>query len=77
MRPHFDHLALYLASIPTYPGGLWSFTLGARGMDPAQVDPAALEARFQALGRPTHYYTPAVHRAAFILPPFVQRLLSA
>ncbi len=77
MKPYFDHLALYLAAIPTYPGGLWSFTLGARGMDPSRVDPAALEARFQALGRPTHYYTPAVHRAAFTLPPFVQRLLSA
>ncbi len=76
MRPHFPHLHLYLTHVPTYPGGLWSFTLGARGVDPLAVDAGRLRERFASLGVTTHYYTPEVHQAAFVLPPFVQRLLS-
>ncbi len=75
MKPHFDHLALYLASIPTYPGGLWSFTLGARGLNPDQVKPEVLAKRFHERGLGTRYYTPEMHRAAFTLPPFVAELL--
>ncbi len=75
MRPFFDHLALYLAAIPTYPGGLWSFTLGARGLNPAAVTLEDLEERFRARNLTTRYYTPQVHQAAFVLPPFVQQLL--
>lgn len=75
MRPHFQHLSLYLTHVPTYPGGLWSFTLGANGVDPKAVGQEALERRFAALGVTTNYYTPEVHQAAFVLPPFVRRLL--
>ena len=35
-----------------------------------------LEARFKAANINTNYYTPAVHRGAFSLPPYVQKLLS-
>jgi spermidine synthase len=61
----------YLACIPTYPLGLWSFTVGAK-------TPTTLE---EPAGEPLpfadalRYYTPAVHRAAFALPAFVTRLL--
>jgi len=58
----FPHVWTYLASIPTYPSGLWSFTLGSLGPDPFVFD----EARAQVL--PTRYYSPEVHRAAFALP---------
>ena len=75
MRPHFQHLALYLAAIPTYPGGLWSFTLGSRGLNPDEISPEVLRRRFHARGLKTRYYTPEVHRAAFTLPPFVRALL--
>ena len=33
----FPLTRLYLASIPTYPSGLWSFTLGSRGPEPLQI----------------------------------------
>ncbi len=59
----------YLASVPTYPSGLWSFTLGSKGVDPLEVEPN-LE------GIPTRYYTERVHRAAFALPRFVEELLA-
>lgn len=58
---------LYLASIPTYPSGLWSFTLGSKKHDP-QVVQMVLDDNFK-------YYSPAVHKAAFSLPAFVQDIV--
>ena len=75
MRPHFPQVHVYLGHVPTYPAGLWSFSLAARGLDP-MVDASTLRGRFDALGLTTRYYTPDVHRAAFVLPPFIQELLT-
>ncbi|MCL6576574.1 polyamine aminopropyltransferase [Kyrpidia sp.] len=61
---------LYLAPVPTYPTGMWSFTLGSKGPDPLQAegqDDTAID---------TRYYTPEVHRASFALPRFVEELLA-
>lgn len=66
----FPTAHLYLASIPTYPSGLWSFTVGSKIHDPHVIaDP------IRAAGLETRYYTPDVHRAAFALPRFAQELL--
>ncbi|MGI6611878.1 MAG: polyamine aminopropyltransferase [Limnochordia bacterium] len=65
----FPVTRLFLASIPTYPSGLWSFTLGSKEHDPLAV-PAERCADID-----TRYYTPDVHRAAFSLPRFVQELV--
>lgn len=68
MSAVFPLARLYLSTVPTYPGGLWSFTLGSLGPDPLKPE-----------GRPPEgacrYYTPEVHQAAFALPPFVQELI--
>lgn len=56
---------LYLAYIPTYPGGMWSFTMGSKKYDPTAVD----ESQFPQIE--TRYYSPKVHKAAFVLPKFV------
>ena len=66
----FPVAGVYLAPVPTYPSGLWSFTVGSLGPDPsrpAQDAGAELAA--------TRYYTPELHRAAFVLPRFLQRLM--
>ncbi|NLN16157.1 MAG: polyamine aminopropyltransferase [Firmicutes bacterium] len=69
IRGIFPISRLYLACVPTYPTGLWSFSLGAKKYDPLQVD-------FQARQRvPAVYYNPDVHRAAFALPNFVRDLI--
>ncbi len=60
---------LYLASIPTYPSGLWSFTIASKKWDPLQVDPAKIKAVN------TKYYTPEVHFGAFKLPKFAADLI--
>lgn len=65
----FPVTRLYLAAIPTYPSGLWSFTIGSKGPDPAAVSPD------RKLGFPTRYYTPELHRGAFALPKFVADLV--
>lgn len=65
----FPVTRLYLACVPTYPGGLWSFTIGSKEYDPIRVDVEKLP----DLG--TRYYSPAVHKSAFVLPPFVAELI--
>jgi spermidine synthase len=65
----FSICRLYLASIPTYPGGLWTFTVGSKAYDPLAVDPK------MPAGVTTKYYSPGIHRAAFALPPFVEKVI--
>lgn len=64
----FPICKLYLANVPTYPSGLWSFTVGSKRYDPENIDPSAVP------GYPVKYYTPRLHRAAFKLPGFVEEL---
>ncbi|RJX27753.1 MAG: polyamine aminopropyltransferase [Dethiobacter sp.] len=59
---------LYLASVPTYPSGLWSFTLGSKRYNP-------LEPEGKYVPQDTRYYTSQIHRSSFSLPRFVQELL--
>ena len=71
-RPFFERLHLYLFSNLTYPGGLWSFGLGSKRFCPVgDHDPE----RFKKTGIVTRYYTPQIHRAAFVLPAFVEQYL--
>jgi spermidine synthase len=65
----FPIVRVYTANIPTYPSGLWTFTMGSKKHDPLSVDPAGIP------NFPTKYYTPELHRAAFALPRFVADLL--
>jgi len=67
----FPVTRLYLAAVPTYPGGLWSFSLGSKKYDPLELE----ERDFRPLE--TRYYSPAVHLAAFALPHFVRRIIGA
>jgi spermidine synthase len=61
----------YLATVPSYPGGLWSFTFCSQDVDPVGQEPSNLRLARGEL----QYYTPAVRRAAFALPAFVERLI--
>ncbi|WP_178024082.1 polyamine aminopropyltransferase [uncultured Paenibacillus sp.] len=65
----FPIVRVYGANIPTYPSGLWTFTMGSKVHDPLQVD----ETKIPELG--TKYYTPRIHKAAFVLPKFVEDLV--
>lgn len=65
----FPITRLYLANIPTYPSGLWTFTIGSKKFDPLEVE----DSRFFDID--TKYYTKEIHKAAFVLPKFVSDLI--
>lgn len=64
----FPIVRVYQANIPTYPSGLWTFTMGSKTYDPLHVD----ESQIAELD--TKYYSPRLHKAAFSLPKFVEDL---
>ncbi len=68
-----DHARPCLATIPSYPGGLWSFTMCMTDRDPLQRTPRQVPPEVR---KQLHYYDSEVHRAAFALPVFVKTLLS-
>ncbi|QMV45037.1 polyamine aminopropyltransferase [Cohnella cholangitidis] len=64
----FGIVRVYVANIPTYPSGLWTFTMGSKKYDPLAVDESAIPEL------DTKYYSPRLHKAAFALPKFVEDL---
>jgi len=64
----FPVTRLFISAVPVYSAWFWTFTVGSKmGDDPAEVRSAPPTG--------TVYYTPEVHRAAFVLPPFIRDLL--
>lgn len=64
----------YLAAIPSYPSGLWSFTFCRNHGCPSPLEicwPSKL------LAPNLEYYNPEIHSSCFALPGFVKRLLDA
>lgn len=68
MKTAFDTVSLYWAAVATYPTGFWTFSLGSKGPKPGTL-------RLGMAPLPTRYWTPEIHRAAFVLPPMVTDLL--
>ncbi|MFD1036895.1 polyamine aminopropyltransferase [Virgibacillus byunsanensis] len=64
----FSVTTLYTANIPTYPSGLWTFTMGSKIHHPLKVK----KERFTDIE--TNYYTSELHYACFALPKFVKDL---
>ncbi|HHX28777.1 MAG: polyamine aminopropyltransferase [Bacillota bacterium] len=66
----FPVAKLYTGPMPTYPGGFWCYTCATLGPDPSEPvrEPQGLAFR---------YYSPEIHRRAFVLPPEVARSVNA
>jgi spermidine synthase len=78
MKRTFRFSGVYLAVVPSYIGGFMALTWASN--DAVLGDPAkwsALEAQFAARRIKTDYYTPAMHRAAFALPAWIERAVAA
>ena len=71
----FADWGCYIASIPTYAGGPMAFGWGSQSPAGRAVTVEQLGERFAASGIETRYYTPAVHKAAFGLPAYIEKLL--
>lgn len=67
----FPLVKLYHAYIPTYPSGMWTFTIGSKKYNPEKVDPAGIP------DTNTRYYNPEIHLASLVLPNFVKQLLTS
>ncbi|GMA57503.1 spermidine synthase [Alicyclobacillus sacchari] len=63
----FPIAKLYLAFVPTYPTGMWSFTMGSKTHRPEDVKAVRVE--------DTKYYNLGIHHAAFALPNFAKELV--
>jgi len=65
----------YLGYVPIYPAMLWSWVIGSEEVDPTSYDDVSVRNRLEQLRESLRIYSPAVHRAAFALPRYVQSLL--
>ena len=70
-----DKVWTYLANVPTYPTGLWSFTCATKGKIHPLHD--LEEEKISAFAKKNNlqYYNADMHRAAFALPNFVRHML--
>lgn len=66
LRSVFPVVRLYWGVVPTYPSGMWTYGAASLSCDPA-TPTRGVEG--------TRYYTNAIHRAAFVLPPFLEDLI--
>lgn len=75
-RRLFKDAACYVAAIPTYVGGHMAMGFATDDKRLRRATEKVISARYsKAGGFPTRYWTPALHRAAFALPRFIEDLL--
>lgn len=67
---YFNRVHLYFFPTLSYPGAIWSFGFAAQNVCPLADfnDESVFNSDIV-----TRYYTPSIHRAAFILPPFLEK----
>lgn len=65
----FPETHAYLATVPTYVSGPWSFTIGSKKYDPIKI----IDDRECIHG--LKYYNDGVHRGAFNLPQYIKEIL--
>lgn len=67
---------MYLAYIPLYPAGMWSFSFASKGADPFSEDTMKrIDSGLGEFGDKLKYYNRDIHRGCFALPNFVTEIL--
>ncbi|MFQ5730294.1 MAG: spermidine synthase, partial [Waddliaceae bacterium] len=62
----------YMATVPSYPGGIWSWTFCSKGLQPEILrSEIAIEIEKQS-----RYFNRDLYKASFVLPNYVKKLLS-
>ena len=65
----FPYVNTYVATVPTYPGGQWTFALcSSKNIDIRKFDTE----RAERIAEKTQYYTTDIQTAAFSLPAFIK-----
>ncbi len=67
----FEAVDFYQATIPTYVGGsmVFGFATNAKTNSSDEILRRSIAVQSQL-----HYWTPEIHQAAFLLPPYVEAL---
>ncbi len=69
----FARTHVYLAHIPTYPTGTWSFTMATKGLHPIDdFNPERVADRTAPFAVDLKYYNIGLHLGAFALPNFAK-----
>ena len=69
IRGGFAHHKTYVASIPTYPRGFWSWTIGSQ----KPIDPQSFDRnKFKIVSAGLNYLTEELMTAAFAIPKFLK-----
>ncbi len=76
LRAAFGHVAAYRAAVPSFYGGDMVYVLATDRADLLTVSEDVLADRLAASGLITRHYTPAVHRGALALPPWMAEMIS-
>lgn len=72
----YDRSMMYLAYIPLYPAGMWSFSFASKGADPLSDDTMnRVENGLKEFDSEMKYYNPDVHKGCFALPNFVADII--
>ncbi len=73
----FKDTGFFVAPVPTYVGGFMTFGWSTDEFSYRQIDIEELARRFEKAALETRYYTPAVHKASFALPRFIEHKLNS
>lgn len=68
MRKIFPLVKMYWGVVPTYPSGMWTYGLAAMNENANPSEPLRSV-------KGTRFYTNEIHKASFILPPFLEDLI--
>ncbi|MGZ4208752.1 MAG: polyamine aminopropyltransferase [Actinomycetota bacterium] len=69
----FSDVRVYVGFVPTYPGGMWSFTLAGERL---VLDPVVAAARAAERKLVTRYWRPELQRGAFDVPQIVYDVIA-
>ncbi|GAB4254578.1 MULTISPECIES: spermidine synthase [Deferrisoma] len=72
LKASFPWVRPYIASVPTYPGGAWSFGFASKGPNPLDGPDAK---RVAAMDGGFRYYNPEIHTACFTLPTYFREAI--
>lgn len=72
----YEVSGMYLAYIPLYPAGMWSFSFASKGADPLGEETMdRIERGLKDFGEELGYYNRDIHRSCFALPNFVSDII--
>ncbi len=69
---HFKNVGFYVGVVPTYVGGFMALGWATDNQENNDVSVEELEKRLGNIEGELKYYTPALHKASFVLPKFME-----